>query len=77
MADGDLDVAAAAGQPQVAVEAFDGFDAEPQLLPGFVADHDPHIAPVGDLPHAAAPGVEAQQRDPDRVVAQRFQPGQA
>ena len=77
VADGDLDVAGAAGQPHVAVEAFDGFDAEPQLLPGFVADHDPHIAPVGDLPHAAAPGVEAQQRDPDRFVAQRFQPGQA
>jgi hypothetical protein len=36
--DGDLDVAGAAGEPQVAVEALDGFDAEPQLLPRFVAD---------------------------------------
>ena len=68
---------AAAGQPQVGVEALDRLDAEPQLLPGLVADHDPHVARVGDLAHPAAPGVEAQQRDPDRLVAQRFQPGQA
>ena len=46
------------------VEALDGLDAEPQLLPGLVADHDPQVARVGELAHPAAPGVEASSAMP-------------
>ena len=53
--DGDLDVAVAAGQPQVGVEALDRLDAEAHLLPRLVADHDPQVARVGDLPHRLRP----------------------
>jgi hypothetical protein len=35
----DLDVAVAAGESQVGIEAFDRLDAEPQLFPGFVETH--------------------------------------
>ena len=73
--DGELDVAVAAGQPQVGVEALDGVGAEAELLPGFVADHDPQVAGGGELAHAASPAVEAGQRDADGLVAQRLRAG--
>ena len=66
-----------AGQAQVGVEGLDRLHAEPHLLPRLVADHDPQVAGVGDLPHPAAPGVQAGQRDADRLVAERLEPGQA
>ena len=67
----------ASGEPQVGVEAHDRGDAEPHLLPDLVAHDDAQVARLGDLAQAAAPGVEAQQRDPDRLVAQRVEAGQA
>ena len=74
--DGELDVAVAAGQPQVGVEALHRVDAQAELFPGFVADHDPQITGRGQLAHAASPAVQADQGDADGLVAQRVEPGQ-
>ncbi len=72
--DRDLDVAVAAGESQVGVEAFDRLDAEAQLFPGFVADHDASVAHLGELPHAASPAVQAEQGNADCLVAERLEP---
>src|SRR5215204_7291202 len=58
------------GESQVGIEAFDRLDAEPQLFQGFVADHDAPVAAIGELPHAASPAVQAEQRDADRLFAE-------
>ena len=60
-----------------ASKLIDRGDAEAHLLPDLVAHDDAQVAGLGDLAQAAAPGVQAQQRDPDRLVAQRLEPGQA
>jgi hypothetical protein len=58
--DRDLDVAVAAGESQVGIEAFDRLDAEAELFPGFVPDRDASVAHLGELPHAASPAVQAE-----------------
>ena len=35
------------------------------------------VAGLGEFPHAASPAVQAEQGDADRLVAERFEPGQA
>ncbi len=47
------------------------------LLPHLVSDHDPQVAGFGDLAQSASPGVEAQQGDAPRLVAEGVEAGQA
>ena len=55
-----LDVAVAAGEPQVGVEAFDRLDAEAQLFPRFVADHDAPVAADRRAPACRGPSCSGR-----------------
>ena len=63
-------------QAQVGVETLHRVRAEAELEPHLVADGDVELVRVGHFPDAAAPRAGARQRDRDRLIAQRLEPGQ-
>ena len=73
VADDELDLAVAAGEPHVGVQALDGFEAEAHLFPHLVADVDAQVAGGLDLAHGASPRGQAGERDAHGLVAEGFE----